>query len=63
MDPEETLQAARRALAKYRSAEDAGDADAAADAAWALAANFEALDGWLNRGGFPPADWAPGRQA
>lgn len=58
MDPDKALSNAREALAIYRKAEDelCGDYDAAA-AAEVLADSFEALDGWLSKGGFKPAAW------
>lgn len=52
MDPNEALKLARAAVQDYR------DNHPANDAADALAEAFEALDGWLSKGGFLPAAWA-----
>jgi hypothetical protein len=43
-------------LEELRSAVQAGDLKTAAEL-------FEALDGWLSRGGFLPAQWDRGRSA
>jgi hypothetical protein len=59
MDPDEALKKAREAIARYRRTlpcndyDQLGHADALADA-------FEALDGWLSKGGFPPKAWSTG---
>lgn len=50
MDPDEALEKARDALKRHFAR--IGD-----DAADDLAEAFEALDGWLSKGGFPPRDW------
>lgn len=63
MDPNEALKNARAALAALRTRLDDGeeptsDTDAeVADHAGDLADAFEALDGWLSKGGFLPAAW------
>lgn len=49
MDPDETLKSARAAAERVHASSD--------DAAIELAEAFEALDGWLSKGGFLPADW------
>jgi hypothetical protein len=57
MDPNEALKNAREAAARILTmsnaerpeGEDAND----------LAEAFEALDGWLTGGGFPPDAWKP----
>lgn len=54
MDPDQALTDARDAL---RGTESENDARAAL-AALALADAFRALDEWLTKGGFLPADWA-----
>lgn len=59
MDPNATLDAARKALAEYRTAQ--GQEYSVLEAqrhAESLADAFEALDAWLSRGGFIPAEWA-----
>ena len=55
MDPNETLRLIRESLAVVTSdqPEDSEFNCAVND----LADGFEALDGWLTRGGFLPADW------
>lgn len=64
MDPNETLKCAKAALREMREADKAGDDEdrymlAAAD----VAEYFEALDEWLSKGGFLPADWDAMRPA
>lgn len=55
MDPEEALKNAREALDVLRGSVDNNELEAAsAD----LADAFEALDGWLSKGGFLPTAWA-----
>jgi len=54
MDPDEALKNARLALVQLRCAEEGRVAIEAGDM---LADAFEALDGWLSNGGFPPKDW------
>lgn len=55
MDPDEALKKAREALSDHRN----GRLNAAeqADVLQELADAFEALDGWLSKGGFPPRAW------
>jgi hypothetical protein len=55
MDPDEALKKAREAL--KRMGDEAYDAG---DMAQELAEAFEALDGWLSKGGFPPHAWDRG---
>ena len=55
MDPDTALENAREALAVYaRRYRDKGTGLSEADD---LADAFEALDGWLSRGGFLPDAW------
>jgi hypothetical protein len=63
MDPDEALAKARDALKILRDREDrgGGNLEAAVRASSDLEDAFEALDGWLSRGGFLPEDWAKGR--
>lgn len=58
MDPNATLDSARKALATYRAALNSEDEGMGADD---LAEAFESLDTWLSNGGFLPQDWANGR--
>lgn len=57
MDPDAALVEAREAA---RIVLDGNDAEAL-EAAVTLAERFQALDGWLSGGSFPPAEWARGR--
>jgi hypothetical protein len=61
MDPNETLKRAREASRTLRCgverAEDFYSITDLAQAAAALSEHFDALDAWLVRGGFLPADW------
>ena len=57
MDPDQSLANARAALAAYRKGESAEESSLMWDAAVDLAEAFEALDGWLSRGGFKPKAW------
>lgn len=63
MDPDRALANARAALARMRQYDDECGADytPATEAADDLAEAFEALDGWLSKGGFLPKDWSAGR--
>jgi hypothetical protein len=56
MDPNETLRLLREAITGYDEAA-LSSADAANAAAERIIELFEALDGWLSKGGFAPADW------
>jgi hypothetical protein len=56
MDPDEVLKRAREALAQLRGAE---EGRVAVEAGESFADAFEALDGWLSKGGFLPAFWKP----
>ena len=56
MDPDETLKCAREALEILNC--DLSFEPARLDASDDLVAAFEALDEWLSKGGFLPADWA-----
>lgn len=59
MDPDEALRQLRAAVETYHATvnQDGRDADQEA-AAWSMAEHADALDGWLARGGYLPADWA-----
>jgi hypothetical protein len=65
MDPNATLAEIRKGIADL-----AGDVDNTEHPNYedllemsvqSLAENFEALDEWLQKGGFLPSDWAKGR--
>jgi len=56
MDPEQALRDARAALAMIRS--ETTDTQGIAEATDELADAFEALDGWLSKGGFLPIAWS-----
>jgi hypothetical protein len=58
MDPNATL-AELRALAARATAAHARGYDADPDDSTRIVELFESLDGWLQRGGFLPAAWAP----
>jgi hypothetical protein len=70
MDPDEALKKAREALARIRAASAESDSEEPSDSqAWVQAWNdlralldladaFEALDGWLSKGGFLPENWS-----
>ena len=65
MDPEEALRKAREALAQIRKAQDADFPLETHNLVVAvqgveLADAFEALDEWMKKGGFAPADWQKG---
>lgn len=55
MDPEQALADARAAVADYH---EATSISAETDAAERLIESFSALDEWLSKDGFLPADWA-----
>lgn len=55
-DPNWTLIEARNAVGDYRNAVTVSEVERAAQK---LADHFEALDEWLTKGGFLPADWLP----
>lgn len=60
MDPDQALENARHALATLLATEDMCDAlpdEELFKASRNLAEAFEALDGWLSKGGYLPADW------
>lgn len=54
MDPNATLEEIRNRVQDIRAATNDGDA---AEHALRLAELVEAMDGWLSKGGFAPADW------
>jgi hypothetical protein len=55
MDPNEALKRCRKAIEQYR------DGQAVVATMSVLVEHFEALDAWLVRGGFLPADWEKAR--
>jgi hypothetical protein len=55
MDPNEALELARAAVAHWNYGERGDDDMKQFDA---LVNAFEALDQWLSKGGFLPADWS-----
>lgn len=58
MDPDQALQEARDAIQTYRAEGlDPNDPALSLLLADAIINAFEALDGWLSRGGFLPAAW------
>lgn len=57
MDPDAALATARSAIAAIRKGEDS-HGEFMTDAHDDLADAFEALDGWITKGGFLPAAWA-----
>jgi hypothetical protein len=57
MDPNEALKDARAALVALNTARNAGDVSGFEEAAIELADAFEALDGWIAKGGFLPTAW------
>jgi hypothetical protein len=54
MDPNAALAEARQAADQVEAS---GDEGIDVDAAFTLTEKFRALDEWLSRGGFLPADW------
>lgn len=61
MDPNAVLEELRFAVSDYIIASDNDSADAEHDAAARMADCAEALDEWMSKGGFLPAEWAVGR--
>jgi len=55
MDPNESLKKARMAVRQWRTAK--FDSKTELASGMELADAFEALDGWLCKGGFQPKDW------
>jgi hypothetical protein len=59
MDPNAALDTIREAATNLRAQLDSDDPSSSAieqEAGW-LAEHFEALDGWLLKGGFLPDEW------
>ncbi len=54
MDPNETLRALRELVEQVHN-DDEGDVN---DQLEDFAGYFEALDGWISKGGFLPREWA-----
>lgn len=61
VDPEQCLKELREAIAEMKHEMSEGFAGDLGDAAEKTIDRFEALDGWLSRGGFLPEDWKKGR--
>ena len=59
MDPNEALKNAREAAAFLLSPPLRTEGSDVIKAAATLAEAFEALDGWLSKGGFLPHGWSP----
>lgn len=59
-DPNWTLLELRNAVGDFRNAITIAEIERAASI---LANTFEAMDEWLCKGGFLPADWLPARKA
>lgn len=59
-DPNWTLIEARNATGDFRNAVTVSEVESAGNK---LADTFEALDEWLCKGGFLPADWLPAKEA
>jgi len=57
MDPEAALKKIREACDAYRAARELGNNREALMHADNVADAFDALDGWLSRGGFVPKAW------
>ncbi len=59
MDPNTVLENARKVAARIiRASDQAGGGDTGMEVdGETLAEAFQALDEWLSKGGFPPADW------
>jgi hypothetical protein len=57
MDPNEALRNARAAMKRLREEDERDEDHPAEDATDELTNAFEALDGWLTKGDFLPADW------
>jgi len=59
MDPDEALHQIRMAIAHFRAITDGRATLCEAEVAASTALeHFEALDGWMSRGGFKPEDWS-----
>lgn len=58
MDPNAALESMRAAVREYWASTDSGPVNPAADA---LAEYFDALDGWISKGGFLPDAWRAGK--
>jgi hypothetical protein len=61
MDPEVAYRNILRQIARLKALRAKGDLLAYAEAAEALIESWEALNGWMSKGGFLPADWAAKR--
>jgi hypothetical protein len=57
MDPNETLEQLRDAIARLSAYLDAADPDPNLSVADDVIEMFNSLDEWLSRGGFRPDDW------
>ena len=66
MDPDEALRQIRALIAQMQvedSPSSMGARPEFVQHARDLAETVEGLDGWMTRGGFPPAEWLPGARA
>lgn len=65
MDPNITLEELRRLSDHILTMTDAENTEPDVDIGWedarSLAEYVQALDGWISRGGFLPAEWMKGR--
>lgn len=57
MDPQIALQEVRWQIENLRTDLQSDDMNALEQSLEALEEHFEALDGWLRRGGHPPQEW------
>lgn len=55
MDPDVCLQKIRELIVELRGSSKISTTEACADE---ISEHFEALDEWISKGGFMPADWA-----
>ena len=61
MDPDQCLKELREAVEEMKREISKGFDGDLGDAADKAIIKFEAIDGWLSRGGFLPEDWKKGR--
>ena len=57
MDPDAALAEARAAAAEYEALPNGADEEVAATLIGSALGSYQALDDWLTKGGFLPADW------
>ena len=58
MDPDTALENLRAARDRFDEADDVSDRWGGA---YEVVEQFDGLDDWLSKGGFPPAEWADAR--